>query len=66
MCDGYLYFPPTQNELAHYIDAQVSEAQTKKTLASLKNKVHGLAVRSPPPTHTLLTHTLTGPGLPLT
>lgn len=33
----------TMNELAHYIDAQVSESQTKKTLQSLKNKVHGLA-----------------------
>ena len=33
-----------QGELADYINAQVSESQTKKTLDTLKNKVQGLAV----------------------
>ena len=34
----------SQGELADYINAQVSESQTKKTLDTLKNKVQGLAV----------------------
>ena len=31
-------------ELANYIDTQVKESQTKKSLETLKNKVQGLAV----------------------
>ena len=31
-------------ELANYIDSQVKDSQTKRSLESLKNKVQGLAV----------------------